>query len=235
MLRRRIRAHYEQLSKRCWQEWVDKGIFQRHNDCGRPRATADRKDRLIIRSAVTAPDSSLSTIRSATRTRVSTITTHRRQIEQNLHSYRPLRPLPLTPTHCRDKLQWCLAVSDWNHADWERIVFSDESRFRVLSIIEDASGDAQGSVPILLSLLHATQVFNQELCLSNTSLDRQFARSLSNRACLGNNGKVTADDLARQLEQIQQEIQQEIIRLLYHSMPRHVAAFIQARGGSTPY
>ncbi|GFV91267.1 transposable element Tcb1 transposase [Trichonephila clavipes] len=43
------------------------------------------------------------------------------------------------------------------------------------------------------------------------------------------------DDLSRQSEQIWQEIPQETIRMLYHSMPHHVAACIQARDGSTPY
>ncbi|GFS84094.1 transposable element Tc1 transposase [Trichonephila clavipes] len=43
------------------------------------------------------------------------------------------------------------------------------------------------------------------------------------------------DDLARQLEQNLQEIPQETIRVLYHSMPCSVEAGIQARGGSTPY
>ncbi|GFX31670.1 uncharacterized protein TNCV_4081941 [Trichonephila clavipes] len=38
------------------------------------------------------------------------------------------------------------------------------------------------------------------------------------------------DNLARQLEQIWQEIPQKTIRELYHSMPRHVVACIQARG-----
>ncbi|GFV95184.1 hypothetical protein TNCV_1293021 [Trichonephila clavipes] len=33
----------------------------------------------------------------------------------------------------------------------------------VRTIIEDVSGDAQCSVPILLSLLHATEALNQEL------------------------------------------------------------------------
>ncbi|GFU81406.1 transposable element Tc1 transposase [Trichonephila clavipes] len=37
------------------------------------------------------------------------------------------------------------------------------------------------------------------------------------------------DDLSQQLEQIWQEILQENIRVLYHSMPRRVAASIQAR------
>ncbi|GFX47409.1 HTH_Tnp_Tc3_2 domain-containing protein [Trichonephila clavipes] len=49
--------------RRCWQEWVDKGKFQRHGGRGRPRTTADWEDTLIVISAVTAPDSSLSTIK----------------------------------------------------------------------------------------------------------------------------------------------------------------------------
>ncbi|GFT64895.1 HTH_Tnp_Tc3_2 domain-containing protein [Trichonephila clavipes] len=63
--------------RRCWQEWVDNGRFQSNDGSGRPRATTDRKDRLIVRSAVTAPDSSLSNVRRATRTQVSTMTIHR--------------------------------------------------------------------------------------------------------------------------------------------------------------
>ncbi|GFS65978.1 uncharacterized protein TNCV_2510131 [Trichonephila clavipes] len=54
-----------------------------------------------------------------------------KEAERNLRSYRPLRNLPLTPAHCRARLQWCLASSGWNHADWERIVFSDESHFQL--------------------------------------------------------------------------------------------------------
>ncbi|GFT03436.1 hypothetical protein TNCV_2985971 [Trichonephila clavipes] len=90
------------------------------------------------------------------------MTLHRRLIELNLHSYRPLRLLPLTLAHCRVTLQWCLARSGWNHDDWRHIVFRDKSRFQ-LSIIEDVSGDAQGSVPILFSLFQATQALNQGL------------------------------------------------------------------------
>ncbi|GFX09807.1 HTH_Tnp_Tc3_2 domain-containing protein [Trichonephila clavipes] len=48
--------------RRFWQEWVDNGRFQSHDSSGRPRATADREDKLIASSAVTVPDSSLSTI-----------------------------------------------------------------------------------------------------------------------------------------------------------------------------
>ncbi|GFY02401.1 HTH_Tnp_Tc3_2 domain-containing protein [Trichonephila clavipes] len=91
--------------KRCWQEWVHNGRFKRHDDNGGPRVTEDQEDRLIARSAVTLLGSPLSTNRCATCTRVSTMTIHRRLIERNLHSYRPLRHLTLIPVHCRDTLQ----------------------------------------------------------------------------------------------------------------------------------
>ncbi|GFV81235.1 HTH_Tnp_Tc3_2 domain-containing protein [Trichonephila clavipes] len=72
--------------RRCWQEWMDNGRFQRHDGRGRPKATADREGRLIVRSSVTASDSPLSTIRRVTCTRVFTLTIHRPLVERNLRS-----------------------------------------------------------------------------------------------------------------------------------------------------
>ncbi|GFV38302.1 HTH_Tnp_Tc3_2 domain-containing protein [Trichonephila clavipes] len=105
---RRITQHMGRSDvafRKCWQEWVENGRFHRHDGSGRPRATADREDRLNVESAVTASDSSLSTIRRTTRPRVSTITIHRWLIKQTLRSYRPLRHLPFTPALCRVILQ----------------------------------------------------------------------------------------------------------------------------------
>ncbi|GFV89985.1 transposable element Tc1 transposase [Trichonephila clavipes] len=39
--------------------------------------------------------------------------------------------VPITPAHCQARLQWCLARSGWNHADWRRIVFSDKFIFQL--------------------------------------------------------------------------------------------------------
>ncbi|GFV05491.1 hypothetical protein TNCV_227021 [Trichonephila clavipes] len=82
------------------------------------------------------------------------------------------------------------------------------------TIIKDVSGEAQSSIPILLSLLHAhtgpqpgvivwrTISFDSRTplvvitaqSLSNTSLASQITRSLSNRACVGYDGKATASN-----------------------------------------
>ncbi|GFX22697.1 hypothetical protein TNCV_2994311 [Trichonephila clavipes] len=59
--------------------------------------------------------------------RGSTISRH--LAEANLKSKRPFRVLPLTPEHRQLRLQWCQAISKWNVTDWQKVVFSDESRF----------------------------------------------------------------------------------------------------------
>ncbi|GFX19288.1 uncharacterized protein TNCV_3014271 [Trichonephila clavipes] len=49
--------------------------------------------------------------------------------EANLKSKCPYRALPLTPEHRQLRLQWCQVRSMWNVPDWQKVVFSDESRF----------------------------------------------------------------------------------------------------------
>ncbi|GFX88487.1 hypothetical protein TNCV_2279551 [Trichonephila clavipes] len=48
----------------------------------------------------------------------------------------------------------------WKHADWGRIVFSEESRFQMHP---DHHRRRVRRRPNLLSLLHASQTFNKEL------------------------------------------------------------------------
>ncbi|GFT75134.1 transposable element Tcb2 transposase [Trichonephila clavipes] len=56
-------------------------------------------------------------------------TISRHLADANLKSKRPFRALPLTPEHPQLRLQWCQARSMWNVTDWQKVVFSDESRF----------------------------------------------------------------------------------------------------------
>ncbi|GFT92618.1 HTH_Tnp_Tc3_2 domain-containing protein [Trichonephila clavipes] len=48
--------------------------------------------------------------------------------EANLKSKRPFHALPLTLEHRQLRLQRCQARSMWNVTDWQKVVFSDESR-----------------------------------------------------------------------------------------------------------
>ncbi|GFU05488.1 transposable element Tcb2 transposase [Trichonephila clavipes] len=60
---------------------------------------------------------------------VSSRTIRRRLAEGYLGSRCPLRVLPLTPTHRRLRLEWCRSLGYWTTAEWNQVIFSDESRF----------------------------------------------------------------------------------------------------------
>ncbi|GFS88102.1 transposable element Tc1 transposase [Trichonephila clavipes] len=160
-------------------------------------------------------------------------------IERNLRSYQLLRNLPLTSARCRARLQWCLARSGWNHADWGRIVFSDESHFQL------CPGNHRRRVWRRLGQ-RADPSFTIA-CHTSPQLGVMVwgAISFDSRTLLGTiRGTLTAqrlsvpgnvDHLARKLEKIWQETPRETIRVPYDSVPRSVAACIQARGEATPY
>ena len=97
----------------------------------RPRETAEREDRAILRAAITTPDASLSSIVPANSASVITRTIHRRLTERRLRSWRPLRRIPLNSVQRQTRLRWCQTHSHWNVIDWSRIIFSEESHFEL--------------------------------------------------------------------------------------------------------
>ncbi|GFV09515.1 transposable element Tcb2 transposase [Trichonephila clavipes] len=85
----------------------------RRPSSGCPRQTSRREDRHIVAPSLRAP--------------VSSRTIRRHLAEGHLGSRRPLHVLPLTPTHRLLRLEWCRERG--NAAEWNQVVFSDESRF----------------------------------------------------------------------------------------------------------
>ncbi|GFV26223.1 transposable element Tcb2 transposase [Trichonephila clavipes] len=64
---------------------------------------------------------------------VSSRTIRKRLAEGHSGSRRPLRVLPLTPTHRRLRLVWCDARGNWTAAEWNQVVLSEEFRFNLVS------------------------------------------------------------------------------------------------------
>ncbi|GFV55528.1 transposable element Tcb2 transposase [Trichonephila clavipes] len=79
--------------------------------------------------ALVDPTVTRSTIRADVGVAIVQQTIPRHLTEANLKSKRPFRALPLTPEHRQLRLQWWQARSMWNVTDWQKVVFSDESRF----------------------------------------------------------------------------------------------------------
>ncbi|GFU81431.1 uncharacterized protein TNCV_1380991 [Trichonephila clavipes] len=113
--------------------------------------------------------------------------------EANLKSKRPFRALPLTPEHRQLRLQWYQTRLMWNVTDWQKVMFSDESRF-VLGTDDNCVFGCGGALHVLDQLkrqmpschsVHDLELVVQDLrahlpqdnirCLINSMPDRVVA------------------------------------------------------------
>nr|CAH7738090.1 unnamed protein product [Callosobruchus chinensis] len=100
---------------------------------GRPTVGTRREDRYIAQLArrersVTVPVLRSQFQRTFNRV-ISTATIRRRVLAPGLRCRRPL----LTARHCTARLQWARAHQDWLLPKWRNVLFSDESRFGLVS------------------------------------------------------------------------------------------------------
>ncbi|GFU79223.1 transposable element Tcb1 transposase [Trichonephila clavipes] len=115
--------------RNCWEQWKREGTHERRTGSGATRKATSREDRRIVRQALVDPTVTCSTIRADVGVAIVPKAISRHLAEANLKSKRPFRALLLTPKHRQLCLQWCQARSMWNVTDWQKVVFSDESRF----------------------------------------------------------------------------------------------------------
>ncbi|GFW62849.1 transposable element Tc3 transposase [Trichonephila clavipes] len=115
--------------RNCWEQWTREGTHARKTGSGATRKTTRRENRRIVRQALVDPTVTRSTIRADVGVAIVQQTISRYLAEAYLKSKRPFHALPLTPEHRQLRLQWCQARSMWNVTDWQKVVFSDESRF----------------------------------------------------------------------------------------------------------
>ncbi|GFU56237.1 transposable element Tcb2 transposase [Trichonephila clavipes] len=64
---------------------------------------------------------------------VSFRTIRMRLVEGHLGSWRPLRVLPLTPTHRHLRFEWCHAQGNWTTTEGNEVVFRDGYRYDLTS------------------------------------------------------------------------------------------------------
>ncbi|GFT21518.1 uncharacterized protein TNCV_2307511 [Trichonephila clavipes] len=115
--------------RNCWEQWTREGIHARKTGSGATKKTARREDQRIVRQALVDPTVTRSTIRADVGVAIVPQTISRHLVEANLKSKHPFRALPLILEQRQLRLQCCQARSMWNVTDWQKVVFSDESRF----------------------------------------------------------------------------------------------------------
>ncbi|GFX81774.1 transposable element Tc1 transposase [Trichonephila clavipes] len=129
---RRVAGHVDRSEcavRNFWEQWTREGTHACKTGSGETRKTTRREDRRVVRQALMDPTVTRSTIRADVGVAIVPQPISRHLAQANLKSKCPFRALPLTPELRQLRLQWCEARSMWNVTDWQKVVFSDESRF----------------------------------------------------------------------------------------------------------
>ena len=118
---------------RKWKiEFEETGTVERRKSTGRPLTTTNRSDRLLVRIANANRFSSCPTLLRLWSEPVSQMTVRRRLKKAGIQQYRcPLKPF-LTNLNRQSRFRWCQNRVIWNLERFQRIVWSDESRFRLM-------------------------------------------------------------------------------------------------------
>ncbi|GFV53414.1 transposable element Tcb2 transposase [Trichonephila clavipes] len=104
---------------------------------GRPRGTTPADDRYIVLQArrnrrQTSGEIARHTTQVTGRP-ISRFTVARRLHGGGLFARRPVRYVPLTPAHRRRRSLWCREHRNWRDSEWGRVLFTNESRFSLIS------------------------------------------------------------------------------------------------------
>ncbi|GFY15519.1 transposable element Tc1 transposase [Trichonephila clavipes] len=230
----------------CWKQGTREGTHVRKTGSGATRKSTRREDRRIVRQALVDLTVTRSTIRADVGVAIVPQTILRHLAEANLKSKRPFHALPLTSGHRQLRLQWCLARSMWNVTDWQKVVFSDKSRFvlgtddnRVL-VWRCPAYDSRSTLIVMRGILTG-QRYVDDILRPHTLPWPSHSPNLSPVEHVWDQLKRqmpschSVHDLQLGVQDLWAHLPQDNIRCLINSMPDCVAACIAAGGGPTRY
>ncbi|GFU86823.1 transposable element Tcb2 transposase [Trichonephila clavipes] len=125
------------IVSRLWRQFQNTGTAIQEFSSGRPRGTTPADERYIVLQARRNRRQTVGEIaRHTTQTTgrpISRFTVARRLHGGGLFARRPVRCVPLTPTHRRRRSLWCREHRNCRDNEWGRVLFTDESRFSLSS------------------------------------------------------------------------------------------------------
>jgi hypothetical protein len=117
------------------QRYRETGDHVRCPRQGRHRATTSTQDRYLrlfaVRKRFTNTRRLQMQLSRGTNVRIGLETIRQRLLEDNLHIRRPAIGPLLTTAHRQARLQFTENHARWKDNEWARVLFSDESRFRL--------------------------------------------------------------------------------------------------------
>lgn len=104
---------------------------------GRPRKTTVKTDRVIKKLSVEDPRKTAVTIKDELKesynVNIHVSTVKRRLTEQGLHGRRPSKKPLISAKNKKERLAFALRHKSWTCAKWSKILWSDESKFNLMS------------------------------------------------------------------------------------------------------
>ena len=114
---------------RWWSRFLETRSVELKAKAGRTRKTSSRADRLLGRLAKAHRFATARGLLQYWKQQVSIWTVYRRLREQGFRRCRPVKRPLLTLSHRQLREQWAMQRSLWRQPQWDRIVWTDESRF----------------------------------------------------------------------------------------------------------
>lgn len=118
---------------RWWCRWKAEGNVEKKNGSGRPRVSSKRTDARLVLAAKRNRFVSVPKLivywKVAGNVACSVRTAYRRLREAGIQSRRPAVRIPLSLEHRRRRVTWCQGHQSWSDSQWERVLWTDESRF----------------------------------------------------------------------------------------------------------
>lgn len=128
-------AHRLNVPKSCVHDWIkdykETGNFIPRMSTGRRKKTTDRSDRRLVRLANVDPKISANRLNHQWGEEVSVSTVYRRLASKLIRKYRMLVKPMRTMRNCQMREAWAMNHCFWDDRRWSRVVFTDESRFRL--------------------------------------------------------------------------------------------------------
>lgn len=123
----------QSVISRAWTRYQTTGSVTRRHGGGRQRCTTHAQDRCLVISASRNRHSNArklqETFQRATGVLISDQTVRNRLHDAGFRARRPVICTPLSGNHRRARVHWCEEHLSWEEADWDPVLFTDESKF----------------------------------------------------------------------------------------------------------
>uniref|UniRef100_A0A087Y2B2 Transposase Tc1-like domain-containing protein n=1 Tax=Poecilia formosa TaxID=48698 RepID=A0A087Y2B2_POEFO len=163
----------------------------------------------------------------------SACTVRRRLLEQGLVSRRAAKKPLLSRKNIRDRLIFCKRFREWTAEDWGKVIFSDESPFRLFGtsgkqLVRRRRGESYHQSCLMPTVKHPETIHPRESAFSqvlpkNTAMYKEWYQN------------VLPDKMQALIVQEWTAISQDLVQKLIESMPGRIAEVLKKRGQHCKY